>query len=394
MIGARADLQRARKGHEHNRVTYIELFFDLVFVFAITQLSHSLLEHLTPLGAVQTALLFLAVWWVWIYTCWITNWLEPDRTPVRLMLLVLMLGGLMLSTSLPRAFEDRGLAFAGAYVFMQVGRSLFVMWALRGHNESNYRNFKRITTWLVGSGVLWIAGGFAEEGARLALWACAMLIDFASPSLGFWTPGLGRSTTADWDVEGAHMAERCALFVIIALGESILVTGATAANLEPSAGVIGAFLAAFVGSVAMWWIYFDAAAERASAQFVSSTDPGRVARLAYTYIHLPLIAGVVVTAVGDELTLAHPHGHMHLSTAAVLLAGPGLYLLGDLLFRRTTTGRLPRAHLGGLSALAVLAPFAMTMTPVVLSSLVSAVLVAVAAAETIWVRRERARAAA
>lgn len=394
MIGARVDLQRIREGHEHNRVTYIELFFDLVFVFAITQLSHSLLEHLTPLGAVQTALLFLAVWWVWIYTCWITNWLEPDRTPVRLMLLVLMLAGLMLSSSLPRAFEDRGLAFAAAYVFMQVGRSLFVMWALRGHNEGNYRNLRRITIWSVGSGVLWIAGGFAGEGERLALWACAMLIDFASPSLGFWTPGLGGSTTADWDVEGAHMAERCALFVIIALGESILVTGATAANLEPSAGVIGAFLAAFVGSVAMWWIYFDAAAERASAQFVSSSDPGRVARLAYTYIHLPLIAGVVVTAVGDELTLAHPHGHMHLGSAAVVLVGPGLYLFGDLLFRRAMTGRLPRAHLGGLLALAVLGPIAMTMTPVVLSSLVSAVLVMVAAAETIWVRRERARVAA
>ena len=394
MIGARADLQRIRQGHEHNRVTYIELFFDLVFVFAITQLSHSLLDHLTPMGAVQTALLFLAVWWAWIYTCWITNWLEPDRTPVRLLLLVLMLAGLVLSTSLPRAFEDRGLAFAGAYVFMQVGRSLFVMWALRRHNEANYRNFKRITIWLAGSGVLWIAGGFAEEGARLALWACAMLIDFAAPSLGFWTPGLGRSTTADWDVEGAHMAERCALFVIIALGESILVTGATVANLEPSAEVFGAFLAAFVGSVAMWWIYFDAAAERASRQFVSSSDPGRVARLAYTYIHLPLIAGVVVTAVGDELTLAHPHGHMHLSTAAVLLAGPGLYLLGDMLFRRATTGRIPRAHLGGLLVLAVLTPIAMTMTPLVLSALVSAMLVVVAASETIWVRRERARAAA
>ncbi len=392
MIGARADLQRRRAGHEHHRVTYIELFFDLVFVFAITQLSHSLLEHLTPMGAVQTALLFLAVWWVWIYTCWITNWLEPERTPVRLMLLVLMLAGLMLSTSLPRAFGDRGLAFAGAYVFMQVGRSAFVMWALRGHNAANYRNFQRITIWLIGSGVLWIAGGLAEDGARLALWACAMLIDFVSPSLGFWTPGLGRSTTADWDVEGAHMAERCALFVIIALGESILVTGATAANLEPSVGVIGAFLAAFVGSVAMWWIYFDAAAERASRQFVSSADPGRVARLAYTYIHMPLIAGVVVTAVGDELTLAHPYGEMHLSTAAVLLGGPGLYLLGDLLFRRATTGRLPRAHIGGLLALAVLAPIGMTMTPLVLSALVSAVLVMVAASETIWVRRERARA--
>lgn len=394
MIGARANLQRVRQGHEHNRVTYIELFFDLVFVFAITQLSHSLLDHLTLMGAVQTGLLFLAVWWAWIYTCWITNWLEPDRTPVRLLLLVLMLAGLVLSTSLPHAFEDRGLAFAGAYVFMQVGRSLFVMWALRNHNQGNYRNFKRITIWLAASGVLWIAGGFAQDGARLALWACAMLIDFSAPSLGFWTPRLGRSTTAEWDVEGAHMAERCALFVIIALGESILVTGATVANLEPSAEVLGAFLAAFVGSVAMWWIYFDAAAERASRQFVSSSDPGRVARLAYTYIHLPLIAGVVVTAVGDELTLAHPHGHMRLSTAAVLLAGPGLYLLGDLLFRRATTGRIPRAHLGGLLVLAVLTPIALTMTPLVLSALVSAMLVMVAGAETIWVRRERARAAA
>ncbi len=117
-----------------------------------------------------------------------------------------------------------------------------------------------------------------------------------------------------------------------------------------------------------------------------------MARLAYTYIHMPLIAGVVVTAVGDELTLAHPYGEMHLSTAAVLLGGPGLYLLGDLLFRRATTGRLPRAHIGGLLALAVLAPIGMSMTPLVLSALVSAVLVVVAASETIWVRRERARA--
>jgi low temperature requirement protein LtrA len=394
MIGARADLQRIRKGREHHRVTYIELFFDLVFVFAITQLSHTLLEHMTPIGAIQTGLLFLAVWWVWIYTCWITNWLEPDQTPVRLMLLVLMLAGLMLSTSLPRAFEDRGLVFAGAYVFMQVGRSAFVMWALRRHNEVNYRNFQRITIWLAASGMLWIAGGFAQDGARLALWAGAMLIDFASPSLGYWTPRLGRSTTAEWDVEGAHMAERCALFVIIALGESILVTGATAASLEPTPGVVGAFLAAFVGSVAMWWIYFDAAAERASRRFATSSDPGRVARLAYTYIHLPVIAGIVVTAVGDELALAHPNGHMHLGTMAVLLGGPSLYLFGDLLFRRATADRTPRAHLCGLLGLAVLPLVGMHMTPVVLSALVSLVLVAVAAAETIWVRRERARASA
>ena len=190
MIGARRDLQRVRDGHGHHRVTYIELFFDLVFVFAITQLSHGLLHHLTPLGAFQAALLFLAVWWVWIYTCWITNWLDPERPAVRLLLLALMLAGLVMSMSLPEAFEDKGLAFAIAFVLMQVGRSLFVAWALRRHNARNYRNFLRITAWLAVSGACWIAGGLSEGPQRMALWGLAVAIEFASPSLGFWTPAI------------------------------------------------------------------------------------------------------------------------------------------------------------------------------------------------------------
>ncbi|WP_374452320.1 low temperature requirement protein A [Phenylobacterium sp.] len=389
MIGARRDLQRVRDGHGHHRVTYIELFFDLVFVFAITQLSHGLLHHLTPLGAFQAALLFLAVWWVWIYTCWITNWLDPERPAVRLLLLALMLAGLVMSMSLPEAFEDKGLTFAIAFVLMQVGRSLFVAWALRRHNARNYRNFLRITAWLAVSGACWIAGGLSEGPQRMALWGLAVAIEFASPSLGFWTPGLGRSTTADWDVEGGHMAERCALFVIIALGETLLMTGATVAELPREAGVLTAFGAAFAASVAMWWIYFDAAAERASRTFASSDDPGKIARLAYTYFHLPLVAGIVVSAVGDELALVHPNGHVDLKTGAVLLAGPALYLVGDLLFRRVTTQRIPRAHVVALAALAALVPAAGALTPALLSVATSSVLVAVAAAETFW-RREAA----
>ncbi|MBS0488968.1 MAG: low temperature requirement protein A [Proteobacteria bacterium] len=389
MIGARRDLQRVRDGHGHHRVTYIELFFDLVFVFAITQLSHGLLHHLTPLGAFQAALLFLAVWWVWIYTCWITNWLDPERPAVRLLLLALMLAGLVMSMSLPEAFEDKGLTFAIAFVLMQVGRSLFVAWALRRHNARNYRNFLRITAWLAVSGACWIAGGLSEGPQRMALWGLAVAIEFASPSLGFWTPGLGRSTTADWDVEGGHMAERCALFVIIALGETLLMTGATVAELPREAGVLTAFGAAFAASVAMWWIYFDAAAERASRTFASSDDPGKIARLAYTYFHLPLVAGIVVSAVGDELALVHPNGHVDLKTGAVLLAGPALYLAGDLLFRRVTTQRIPRAHVVALAALAALVPAAGALSPALLSVTTSSVLVAVAAAETFW-RREAA----
>jgi low temperature requirement protein LtrA len=199
---------------------FVELFFDLVFVFAVTQLSHALLEHFTLLGAIQTTLLLMAVWWVWIFTSWVTNWLDPETPAVRLMLFVLMLAGLVLSTSLPQAFGSRGLAFAAAYVFMQVGRSLFMLWALGSHSRRNLRNFQRITLWLALAGVFWIAGGLAEGTTRFGLWGLALFLEYLSPAVGFWVPGRGRSTTADWDVEGGHMAERCGLFIIIALGEA------------------------------------------------------------------------------------------------------------------------------------------------------------------------------
>ncbi|KGM33264.1 low temperature requirement protein A [Inquilinus limosus] len=379
-------LLRPRKAHEHGKVTFVELFFDLVFVFAITQLSHGLLHDLTLLGAVHTALLFLAVWWVWIYTSWVTNWLDPERTPVRLLLLVLMLAGLVLSTSLPEAFAEKGLAFAGAYVFMQLGRSLFTAAALRGHSPGNYRNFLRISAWLAVSAVLWIAGALVEAEARLALWTAALAIEYVSPSLGFWTPGLGRSTTADWDVEGGHMAERCGLFVIIALGESILVTGATFAELEPDGATVTAFVISFIGSVAMWWIYFDIGAERGSHRIAHAEDPGRLARIAYTYIHLLIVAGIIVGAVADELVLAHPTGHVGVGTVAALLGGPALYLLGNALFKWTTTGRIPLSHLAGLVLLALLIPLSDGLSPLLLSAGVAVVMLVVAVWERLSLR--------
>jgi len=385
----RRSLLRKRKEHEHGKVTFVELFFDLVFVFAITQLSHALLKDLTLLGAVHTGLLFLAVWWVWIYTSWVTNWLDPERTPVRLLLLVLMLAGLILSTSLPEAFAERGLGFAGAYVFMQVGRSLFTAVAVRRHSPGNFRNFQRITAWLVLSALFWIAGGLAEAEMRLMLWAAALAIEYVSPSLGFWTPGLGRSTTADWDVEGGHMAERCGLFVIIALGESILVTGATFAELGPGLSTIAAFVTSFIGSVAMWWIYFDIGAERGSHTIARSDDPGRLARVAYTYIHLLIVAGIIVGAVADELVLAHPDGHADGRLVAALLGGPALYLLGNALFKWTTAGRVPLSHLVGLALLALLIPASVVLSPLLLGVGVMLVFVIVAVWERLSLRRGR-----
>jgi low temperature requirement protein LtrA len=376
-----------RRTDSHHRVTFVELFFDLVFVFAVTELSHGLLGHLALAGAVETTLLFMAVWWVWIYTSWVTNWLDPERTPVRLMLFALMLAGLVLSTSIHKAFETRGLAFAGAYVAMQVGRSLSTMAALRRESRPNFLNFARITAWLGMSGVVWIAGGLAEGEARFALWACAVAIEYCGPSVGFRFPGLGRSTTADWDVEGGHLAERCGLFIIIALGESILVTGSTFSQLEWSTGTVAAFVTCFVGSLAMWWIYFNVGSERASRVIATSADPGRLARIAYTYMHLPIVAGIVVGAVADELVVSHPLGRTEPQTAAVAIAAPALYIAGTLLFTRTMSGRAPLSHIVGLALLLALVPFAASLTPLALTVATTAILVLVGLWEAISLGR-------
>ena len=384
-------LLRRRGEPGAGRVGMVELFFDLVFVFAVTQLSHTLLAELSPRSALQVGLLLLGVWWVWIYTSWVTNWLDPDSFPVRACLFVLMLAGLLMSASLPRAFGDRGWAFAAAYVFMQVGRTLFFLWAVRGERASMVRNFQRILVWLSLAGVFWVAGAAAEGDARLALWAAALAIEFISPALYFRVPGLGRSTLADWDVDGAHLAERCALFIIIALGESLLVSGATFAAAEWSAAGAAAFAVSFVGSVAMWWLYFDKG-EHAGAHRIAAA-PGRHARLAYTYLHLPIVAGIIVCAVADELVLAHP-GHAGTAAIAALLGGPALYLLGVGAFKWVSQDRPlpPLSHLVGLGLLALLAlpAFAHLLSALALAAGTSAVLLLVAAWEHVSLRAGRA----
>ncbi|MBK5416694.1 low temperature requirement protein A [Pseudomonas sp. TH31] len=386
-------LLRGRGTHDSGKVGMVELFFDLVFVFAVTQLSHSLLAHLSISGAVQVALLMVAVWWVWIFTSWITNWLDPEKLPIRLGLFGLMIAGLLLSSSIPKAFTDHGLMFAAAFVFMQVGRTLFAIWAVRGEPLNMTRNFQRILAWLVLSGVFWIAGAFVQGDQRLACWALALLIELVSPSLYFWVPGLGRSTLQDWNVEGNHMAERCGLFVIIALGESLLVTGATFAELEPSLQGVTAFVVAVLGSIAMWWVYFDSGAERAHHRIVHSTDPGRQARIAYTYLHVLIVAGVIVSAVADELVLVHPD---HASDAGILaiIAGPCLFLLGNALFKWVMADRLlpPLSHLVGLGLLLVLLPLALNhlFSALVLGALTTAVVMLVAAWETLALRESLA----
>jgi low temperature requirement protein LtrA len=296
----------------------------------------------------------LAVWIAWIYTAWFTNWFDPDHRAVRTILIAVMVCSLVMSATIPEAFGERGLIFAGAYAAMQVGRTVFALFGFRGR-PADFRNFQRIVCWVVLSGIVWIAGGLASGPNRELLWLAALGIDLLGPIAGFYVPGLGRSTTHDWVISGGHMAERCQLFLIIALGESILVTGATFGELEWSGEVLAAFVIAFLGSVALWWVYFDRAAGDAEEAISRSDDPGRLGRNAYTYLHIPMVAGVIVTAVGDELAIAHPLGHASPEVLATVLGGPALFLAGHALFKRAVFAVWSLPRLTAIVALGVVA---------------------------------------
>jgi low temperature requirement protein LtrA len=266
---------------------------------------------------------------------------------------------------------------------MQVGKTVFLWLSTPPSRPLARLNAVRITAWLSTSAIFWMAGGFAAGEARLALWAVALVIEYISPAVRFWIPKYGASAIADWVIEGGHMAERCALFVIIALGESIVVTGATFSELNWNAEVVVAFLSALVGSIAMWWIYFHTGAEAGSEQISASSEPARLARLAYTYLHMPIVAGIIVSAVADELVLKHPGGHSDLRTVVSAIGGPLLFLVGTILFKLTIRGFLQLSHGVGIIALAGLCWFAAELSPLMLSILTTAILILVAVWESV-----------
>ncbi|MFP8780208.1 low temperature requirement protein A [Hydrogenophaga sp. RWCD_12] len=362
------------------KVVSLELFFDLVYVFAITQLSHFLLEHLTLLGAVQTATLWLAVWLGWQYTAWVTNWFNPDHLAIRWMLMAIMGVALLVSAAIPDAFGDQGALFAFSFAAIQVGRTVFVLWNL-GRAHPLAPNFQRILFWLSVSAACWIAGGLSEGNWRLGFWLLAAACEYLSPMAGFPVPGLGRSHTSDWTIDGGHLAERCQLFVIIALGESVLAIGASFARAaHPDLSLWMAFLVSFIGCVAMWWMYFDTSSGDAAHVIEHSQDPGRLGAY-FHYLHVLLIAGVIVCAVADDLIVAHPMDPIKGKYIAVLIGGPVIYLLGNALFKRVVYGSFPLSHAAGMAGLLLLAPLMPGMRLIEAGALTTLVLVAVTARE-------------
>ncbi|MGJ7609096.1 low temperature requirement protein A [Variovorax sp. LT1R20] len=368
-------LLRHRDGH-HARVTYEELFFDLVYVFAVTQLSHELLHNLTAFGVVETLILWFAVWLGWQYTCWVTNWFDPETPRIRGLMFATMLLGLVMAASIPKAFSDRAPIFAGAYAAMQVGRTAFIALQLpSGHPLAP--NYRRMLGWVSISAIFWIAGALTQHELRALLWLTAILCEYVSPMFGFAFPGMGRSRTQEWTIEGAHLAERCQLFVIVALGETVLASGATLADAASwDMSVVLALLATFVGTLAMWWLYFGTSSKDATAAITHSEDPGRIGAY-FHYVHAILIAGVIASAVGNDLVLAHPHARPGAAQIAVLLAGPAIYLLGSAIYKRVVYGKVPASHLAGVLMLAALLPVALVGDMLVMGWLTTVVVLVV-----------------
>ncbi|WP_430502115.1 low temperature requirement protein A [Micromonospora trifolii] len=367
--------------------TSTELFFDLVFIFTTTQLAHYLIAHPDWRGAARTALVLALVWFVWIYTAWGTNWLRPDQAPVRALLIALMLGSLLLSAAIPEAFAGGGLVFALVYLVVQVGRTVFALWAVRGQPWL-VDGFQKALPWFVGTSLLVVFGAVLGGAFQETLWAAAIVIEVIGLSTGFPVPGLGRSPAEQWMVEGGHLAERCQAFILIALGESILVTGSTLAQ-HLDLTMVGAFVLAFAGSVALWWVYFARSAPAAAEVIARAGErTGALGRLAFNYLHPVMVAGIIVTSAGDELLLREPGAPA--TTVAVLftLGGPALFLAGHAGYKAVLWRTLPTSRIAAVVLLLALMPVGVVLgAPVAVCAAVAlAVTVAVILTDRFRVR--------
>jgi low temperature requirement protein LtrA len=369
-------------------VAPIELFFDLVYVFTVSQLSLSLVEQLNLRGMGQTLVLTLAVMYAWFMTVWTSNWLDVDRRQVQLMLLGLMFATLLMATSIVQAFGDylaasffgdRAWLFVFGYLAIQLGRTIFAVVAFRGHRL--HAHFVNALTWEAGTGLLWIAGAACEGNARLALWALAVVLTYAGVIGGHPLPNRRSPFSTDSQIYAEHLLERFRLFFLIALGETVLTIGNAFVDEPIDASHLLALAAAFIGTVSLWWCYFDRAEDVGLDAVRGAADASRLVALG-NYTLIAMVIGIVAIAVGDEQALVNPGGATNATMVVLIFGGPLIFLLSQLVFVRQASGRSPRARAGGCVALVALALLTLPFSILVATLAASAVLLAVAIADT------------
>ncbi|MFC8300180.1 low temperature requirement protein A [Micromonospora orduensis] len=331
------------------RTSFLELFFDLAFIFALTRLSQALLADHTLNGGFQALVMLAALWWVWFVTAWSADWFDPSAPLIVVLLLWVMFGGLLMASAVPTAFDDHAMLFAIAYVAIHVGRGALLIPALRGH-PLQLRSL-RVAIWFVISGVLWVVGAFVAP-AREVLWALALLLEYSLARLRWPFPRLGRSSWPDLQVNGDHLSERYQQIFIIALGELILIAGFTYSQSDLDRERTIAFALAFVTAVALARLYLVPAGTRLGAAIVAAGPPGSKLALLAGYLHLVMIAGVLGTSVAMEMTIEEPGEHST-GQLAVGVLGPALFLTARILLSAVIDASLPWARLIGVPAIVV-----------------------------------------
>jgi low temperature requirement protein LtrA len=372
--------------HVEHRVTPLELFFDLVFVFAFTQVTTLMAHDTTWAGVGRGMLVLAALWSVWTSYAWLTNTVNPDEAVVQVSVVAAMCAMFVAALAVPAAFGAHGVVFGFAFMIVRVMH--IALYALAGRGDPDLLGaVSRFAPTVLLAGLLIIAAGFVDGTLKPVLWLCALAIDYFAPLV---------SGSTGWRVEPGHFVERHALIIIIALGESLFALGVGAAGAGLDAGVITTAVLGLIVATAFWLAYFDFFTIRAEQVLVDRTGPRRVAlaRDVFSYLHLPMVAGIVLFALGLEMTAAHVGDELATIPAFGLCVGSALFIASFAAIRLRTVGTLSRGRAVTATGFVLLLPVAVNVPAIVALILVTGVWLALHAYELIWWREARAEARA
>jgi low temperature requirement protein LtrA len=365
---------------EEKRTGYIELFFDLVFVFAFTQVATLAVEDTSAAGLGRAALVFALVWWAWSAYTWLTNAIDVENVATRLFVFAAMLATFFMAIALPDAFADEAAWFAVAYFVVRVLHVALYVWGVR-HHAAQRLAVLRLSPWFLFAPVLALTGGLLEDPWRTALWLASIAFDV-----------VGTLFARGFRVSPSHFAERYALIVIIALGESIVAIGVSAVGLERDALFAVAVGVSFAGAAAAWWAYFDASQVLSERVLHRAREDERahLARDLYTFFHYPIVLGIILLAVASKKTLAAPDAPLSDGGRAALALGLALFLLGFVLARYRVARRIAWERVGAAVVVVAAVVVLDDADALVLLTLAVAALVAALAVEAYHYRAARA----
>ncbi|MEU7803844.1 low temperature requirement protein A [Micromonospora arborensis] len=366
------------------RPAFLELFFDLVYVFALVTLATRLANKLTWTGFAETLVLLLAFTMIWALTVWGADTIDLARPSGQGQVIWVAAVSLLLAAVAPEAYGDRGLLFGITYVFTHFSTSAYYI--LLTPTKTLLPNSIRIQAWESIAGVGWIGGALVGGSGQLPIWALAVIVEYSAAAFGWPVPGIGRSRARDWRLVGGRVAERYRQFVIVALGVSLFVTGTTFSANDFTMERAWALVVVFSTVVLMWRIYIYRAGELLTDAIARSTNPALLTQSA-AVTHLIMVAGIVGAAVTSHLVVGRPWGETPPSWAGVILGGPALYLVGRGVLDFTVFGRISRSRLAGLVLLACVAPAAPLLPPVMVALLAMTVLALIAVANLVSTRR-------